>query len=244
MTASVNPRQYTADDRIRWDRYAEQFRAFLNGTAPFPGDPPEGYREVYRVSQRFAPLPEEYSSRVLEARNASRATTRPSTGGVQGSGGAVVPTPATGVTMTGDAFATFLDHSTAMQQQFLGYLKDARAGHGPRPVPPRYGRGRSRGAPRGGLGGRIGQPGRGPYGGGRPENARTRRRQRRQGRAQHPEGTEEGIASQASGSGSTSNSQAASQGNNSYENEDVPADHDDIDLSMTDDFDDEDASRF
>ncbi|TFY57697.1 hypothetical protein EVJ58_g6867 [Rhodofomes roseus] len=246
MTNSANPHQYTAADRVAWDRYAAQFRAFLNGTAPYPGDPPAGYREVYRLSQHFAPLPEEYSSRVVEATRNETHQSAPPTGGyapgnVQGPGAAM---PLTGVAMTGDAFTTFMEHNATMQQQLLGYLKDARGGFDVG-TPPfvRHGRGRPYVPNRNGLRGRISsdfrEP-RSPKGNSRGgAQSRTRRREYR-----HSDGA--GVATGtmqenlARAFGGTSNSQDAIPENHGQtENEDVPRDYDDADQSMQDD----DASR-
>ncbi|KAH9836666.1 uncharacterized protein C8Q71DRAFT_857884 [Rhodofomes roseus] len=263
MTASSNPRQYTAADRIGWDRYAAQFRAFLNGTAPYPGDPPEGYREVYRLSQHFAPLPEEYSSRVLEAQRAHRRDNTEGTlqsNATTGEGGRNPTAPTTGVTMTDRAFNTFMENQSRMQQQLLQLTSSNRvraeysapapfhergrfksAGRGGR-----GGRGGGRGG-RGGLRGRLAPPGRGqnegPGGGERSENARERRSRRRQrARAQRRESTA-GEASQASGSGSNSQEVTGQEQVDQAENKVLPEEFNDPDLLMADDFDDEDASR-
>ncbi|EPS99930.1 hypothetical protein FOMPIDRAFT_1050264 [Fomitopsis schrenkii] len=128
---SSNPHQYTAQDCIGWERYATQLCAFLNGTAPFPGDPPEGYREVFRLSQPWAPVPEEYSSRVMEAlRNGDR---RSMPRGPNNSGQSHAP-PATDpdreVSMSSDAFNALLGHATTMQNQFFGYLQALQAQSG------------------------------------------------------------------------------------------------------------------
>ncbi|KAI0323420.1 hypothetical protein GY45DRAFT_1376337 [Cubamyces sp. BRFM 1775] len=49
---STNPRAYNVDDRLRWEQYADAFRAWLAKRGPYPGDPPAGYLEVYKAMQR------------------------------------------------------------------------------------------------------------------------------------------------------------------------------------------------
>ncbi|OSD01907.1 hypothetical protein PYCCODRAFT_1425606 [Trametes coccinea BRFM310] len=50
---SSNPRNYNAEDHVRWERYANAFRTWLAKRGPYPGEPPEGYLEVYKVTQRL-----------------------------------------------------------------------------------------------------------------------------------------------------------------------------------------------
>ncbi|KAJ6552296.1 hypothetical protein DFH09DRAFT_1319340 [Mycena vulgaris] len=51
---------YNTADRLRFEQYAEALQAAGAGLGPFPGLPPPGYRESFRLSQRFAPVPEDY----------------------------------------------------------------------------------------------------------------------------------------------------------------------------------------
>ena len=131
---------------------ATRFRAFLNGTGPYPGEPPEGYREVFRLSQQWALLPEEYSSRVMEAKQRDSNRHKVGAPSITGAGNCAAEAAAlasSGVAMTGEAFSTLLNHTTALQTQFLGYLECAntdrdrpRAPRFDGPPPPRhYGRG-------------------------------------------------------------------------------------------------------
>ncbi|KAM5538958.1 hypothetical protein V8D89_007379 [Ganoderma adspersum] len=55
---SSNPHDYKTEAWARWEQYADCLTSCFAGRGPHPGDPPEGYREVYTVRHRYAPLPE------------------------------------------------------------------------------------------------------------------------------------------------------------------------------------------
>ena len=59
-TMSAVPNHYNAADRVAWERYAEALQAYGAARGPHPGEPPAGYREVFKLSQRFAPVPEDF----------------------------------------------------------------------------------------------------------------------------------------------------------------------------------------
>ncbi|RDX39898.1 hypothetical protein OH76DRAFT_1423648 [Lentinus brumalis] len=99
---SSGHRQYNAEDGVRWERYADAFRAWLDKRGRYPGTPPAGYLEVFKVSQRFAPCPHEYPELVAAA-------TRPAA--------PPVPPSMPGVTMTADAFSALLAHNSAVHSQ-------------------------------------------------------------------------------------------------------------------------------
>ena len=58
---SIN--EYTAGDGICWEAYAQRFSAWLTNPMheTYPGNPPEGYYEVYKDHQKFTPGPHEYA---------------------------------------------------------------------------------------------------------------------------------------------------------------------------------------
>ncbi|KAI0692341.1 hypothetical protein BC835DRAFT_1416633 [Cytidiella melzeri] len=54
---------FTAEDGLKWERYAEKCKLFHAGKANHPGAPPEGYISVYlAMKQKYAPLPEDIPS--------------------------------------------------------------------------------------------------------------------------------------------------------------------------------------
>ncbi|KAI0682526.1 hypothetical protein BC835DRAFT_1311477 [Cytidiella melzeri] len=54
---------FTAEDGLKWERYAEKCKLFHAGKANHPGAPPEGYISVYRaIKQKYAPLPDDVPS--------------------------------------------------------------------------------------------------------------------------------------------------------------------------------------
>ncbi|KAJ7822838.1 hypothetical protein B0H13DRAFT_2376425 [Mycena leptocephala] len=58
---SYNPAHFnTAAALAGFEKYAHQLRAAGAGNAPYPGDPPHGYRDFYLKREKFAPLPEDY----------------------------------------------------------------------------------------------------------------------------------------------------------------------------------------
>ncbi|KAJ7667319.1 hypothetical protein B0H17DRAFT_1210301 [Mycena rosella] len=57
---SANPRHYNIADRANFENYADTLRQFGAGLGPFPGNPPVGYRESFRLGHKYAPVPEDY----------------------------------------------------------------------------------------------------------------------------------------------------------------------------------------
>ncbi|KAJ7495191.1 hypothetical protein FB451DRAFT_1213547 [Mycena latifolia] len=57
---SANPRHYNIADRANFENYADALRQFGAGLGPYPGEPPIGYREFFRVGHKYAPVPEDY----------------------------------------------------------------------------------------------------------------------------------------------------------------------------------------
>ncbi|KAJ7686993.1 hypothetical protein B0H17DRAFT_1136502 [Mycena rosella] len=57
---SANPRHYNIADRTNFENYADALRQFGAGLGPFPGNPPVGYRESFRLGHKYAPVPEDY----------------------------------------------------------------------------------------------------------------------------------------------------------------------------------------
>ncbi|KAI1783358.1 hypothetical protein LXA43DRAFT_1067745 [Ganoderma leucocontextum] len=55
---SSNLNDYNTEAWVHWDRYADCLNNFFAGRGPHPGEPAAGYREVYCVRHRHAPLPE------------------------------------------------------------------------------------------------------------------------------------------------------------------------------------------
>ncbi|KAJ6503142.1 hypothetical protein DFH09DRAFT_1440443 [Mycena vulgaris] len=154
---SANPAHYNTADRLRFEQYAEALRAAGAGLGPFPGLPPPGYRESFRLSQRFAPVPEDY----------------PSLFGTPEQHAAVPNSTSADVAMSTAAFSPMLDSQrNFVQSVLLQTMDQARAVPlgGSRPAYHRqptyvhgYHRGRNysrgiggRGAPFGGRGGGAG----------------------------------------------------------------------------------------
>ncbi|KAJ7737228.1 hypothetical protein DFH07DRAFT_966523 [Mycena maculata] len=72
---SSNPVQYTPAQALDWEYYAGAFTGFLAGGS-YPGQPPVGYRECFKRTQRYAPLPEEYPEQVAKALQRKEASKR------------------------------------------------------------------------------------------------------------------------------------------------------------------------
>ena len=149
---SANPHDYNTEAWARWEQYAERLASSFAGRGPHPGDPPEGYREVYTAHHRYAPLPENRP-----------APTQPAPGalGVRG------------VAMSEDAFGALLAQGTHWVNQFSQLAQSIQPARGNPvvavatrpaiPIAPRAhynGRGRGAGL-RGGYRGRGGHGGRG-----------------------------------------------------------------------------------
>ncbi|TFK78813.1 hypothetical protein K466DRAFT_606643 [Polyporus arcularius HHB13444] len=119
------PNHYNADDRVRWERYAAALQAYGAGQGPHPGNPPAGYREVFKLSQRYAPVPEDYP--------AARHSQPPHAPALAG------------VNMSDGAFSALLAHTATVNAQFVALqsqvLSDARRIGTPRPYEARRGRG-------------------------------------------------------------------------------------------------------
>ncbi len=111
---SAIPNHYNIDDHAHWERYTEMFQMWLAQCGPHPGNPPPGYRKVFKLQQRYALCPEDYH--VLQP-TAERAVTAPVP---------AVPVSIPGVTMSEDMFSTLLMHNAALQSQ-LDMLTAARA---------------------------------------------------------------------------------------------------------------------
>ncbi len=131
---SAVPGHYNLEDRTRWEQYAAAVRAYGSGLGPHPGDPPPGYVEVFRLSQRYAPVPADYA--------------RPAV---------VQPHPfGPDVTMSAQAFNSLLTHNSNLSCQIAlmanhGQATTQAAPPPPwRPQPQHPGRGRGQGRPRGG----------------------------------------------------------------------------------------------
>ncbi|EJF65660.1 hypothetical protein DICSQDRAFT_165370 [Dichomitus squalens LYAD-421 SS1] len=148
--------QYTADDGVKWQTYADAFTAWLVQPTreTYPGNPPEGYYDVYKKRQTYAPGPREFAQLVASVFQPAQSAPPPSTS----SGHSVL--------MSTDAFNAFLNYRSGTQDQILQFAQKARGGN---PVASdlggggRYGGWRvgGRGGYRGGRGG-----GRGGFGGG------------------------------------------------------------------------------
>nr|VWO95354.1 Uncharacterized protein [Ganoderma boninense] len=156
---SDNPRLYTAEDRLKWERYAKAFTAWLAKPTrdTYPGNPPAGYYEAFKVQQPYAPGPREYSDLVSSVL-APPAAPVPSS----------IPQ---GVSMSTEAFSAFLNHRSGTHDQIIQFAQRERAAVATRAYVPQwenghgFGRGGWRGGGRGG--GRGGWRG-GGRGGGRP----------------------------------------------------------------------------
>ncbi|KAJ6495130.1 hypothetical protein C8R45DRAFT_1094793 [Mycena sanguinolenta] len=70
-----NIASFSAGDYIRCEKYAETLLAYVNGNGPDPGPTPLGYREVYRLKCRHAPLPEQFES-IIKIRQGEAASRR------------------------------------------------------------------------------------------------------------------------------------------------------------------------
>ncbi|EJF55490.1 hypothetical protein DICSQDRAFT_130587 [Dichomitus squalens LYAD-421 SS1] len=66
--------QYTADDGVKWQTYADAFTAWLVQPTreTYPGNPPEGYYDVYKKRQTYAPGPREFAQLVATRSCSSR----------------------------------------------------------------------------------------------------------------------------------------------------------------------------
>ncbi|KAI0788145.1 hypothetical protein C8Q74DRAFT_1366903 [Fomes fomentarius] len=153
---SVVPNHYNADDYAGWERYAAALQMWIAQRGPHPGNPPPGYRKVFKLRQRYAPCPEDFPVPQLGIEQAAPAPP--------------VPGNIPGVTMTEGAFSTLLTYNAALQSQ-LGAISAAQANTfhyfgqgGSCRQPGSYAHG-TRGGWRGSdQGGRSRQPGRGAHG--------------------------------------------------------------------------------
>ncbi|KAJ7871550.1 hypothetical protein B0H13DRAFT_1895701 [Mycena leptocephala] len=59
---SANPAHYNTADRLRFENYADALRQYGAGFGPNPGPMPTGYREFFRVQNKYAPVPEDYTT--------------------------------------------------------------------------------------------------------------------------------------------------------------------------------------
>ncbi|TBU25575.1 hypothetical protein BD309DRAFT_958865 [Dichomitus squalens] len=150
--------QYTADDGVKWQTYADAFTAWLVQPTreTYPGNPPEGYYDVFKKRQTYAPGPREFAQLVASVFQPAQPAPPPSIS----SGHSVL--------MSTDAFNAFLNHRSGTQDQILQFAQKDRGGT---PVAPNLGGGGRYGGWRaGGRGGRGGGrgggfwPGRPTYG--------------------------------------------------------------------------------
>ncbi|TBU54579.1 hypothetical protein BD310DRAFT_980234 [Dichomitus squalens] len=111
--SSANPRDYNTEHWALWQQYADRLLAHFTGNGPNPGEPPAGYREVYCVRHRHAPLPEHRSGGM------------PSTGGTTGWGSGM-----RGVAMSEDAFGALLSQGTQWATAFSQLAQSMRSGPG------------------------------------------------------------------------------------------------------------------
>jgi hypothetical protein len=58
--------RYTAEQWVGWKKYADDLTVFVQRRAPFPGEPPAGYVNIYRKHQIFAPIPDEHHTLIRE----------------------------------------------------------------------------------------------------------------------------------------------------------------------------------
>ena len=154
---SANPHDYNTEAWARWEQYAERLTSSFAGRGPHPGDPPEGYREVYTAHHRYAPLPENRP-----------APTQPAPGAL----GGAVPSMR-GVAMSEDAFGALLAQGTHWANQFSRLAQSIQPARGnpvvavaTRPAIPTAPRAHYNGRGRG-LGMRGAYRGRGGFNGGR-----------------------------------------------------------------------------
>jgi hypothetical protein len=74
--------RYTAEQWVGWKKYADDLTAFVQRRAPFPGEPPAGYVDIYRKRQIFAPIPDEHCTLIREYYGQAPAPALTSTGDV------------------------------------------------------------------------------------------------------------------------------------------------------------------
>ncbi|TBU23522.1 hypothetical protein BD311DRAFT_781612 [Dichomitus squalens] len=119
----------------RWQTYADAFTAWLvqPNHETYPGNPPDGYYNVYKKRQTYAPGPREFAQLIVSVFQPSQPAPPPSTS----SGHSVL--------MSTDAFHVFLNYRSGMQDQILQFAQKDRGGT------PGYRGGRGGG--RGGFGG-------------------------------------------------------------------------------------------
>ncbi|KAJ7892508.1 hypothetical protein B0H14DRAFT_3427914 [Mycena olivaceomarginata] len=103
---SSDPR-YSAADALAWENYHDAVLAWVNGTAGHPGMPPPGYIESYRLRHPRAPLPSDFP-RIEEAWRNRHAS---------GSSSRTTETAPGGVSLSNDAFSSFLNHQALVTQQ-------------------------------------------------------------------------------------------------------------------------------
>ena len=147
MARGVN--EYTAEDGVCWEAYAQRFSAWLaNPTREtYPGNPPEGYYEVYKNRQKFTLGPHEYAHLIDSVFTVPCAlAAQPSNNGM--------------VTLPPEAFAAVLNLQSGTEGQLLQMLT-ADCVHdntpcGLIPFAQRGGTHLGRGGFRGGYGGRGG----------------------------------------------------------------------------------------
>ncbi|KAI1796813.1 hypothetical protein LXA43DRAFT_1153855 [Ganoderma leucocontextum] len=111
--AGMPPHPWTADDAVRWTQYANVLYAWLGNKGPHPGDPPDGYREHYKISNPHAPCPEDFRGRApgVEPLPPATNTFQPVP---QQAHRKIAHLAGPGVHMSDDAFSSWLTHTSAM----------------------------------------------------------------------------------------------------------------------------------
>ncbi|KAJ7187497.1 hypothetical protein GGX14DRAFT_485499 [Mycena pura] len=101
---SLNLLSYTAANHLEWERYADIVNQWANGHGLYPGTPPAGYQECFKIKQKYTPVPKDYPD-LLHA--SSRVKDVPSTASAK-------------VSMSATAFGTILQS----QQVFMENVMD------------------------------------------------------------------------------------------------------------------------
>uniref|UniRef100_A0A5K1K6D6 RxLR effector candidate n=1 Tax=Ganoderma boninense TaxID=34458 RepID=A0A5K1K6D6_9APHY len=110
MVASSNPNDYNTEAWARWRQYADDLEAHFLGEGDHPGEPPAGYRELYRLHHRHALLPE-HQPPPHHTQPAPGAPGAPTFNGMRG------------VAMSEDAFATLLQQNNIWADKFSRFAE-------------------------------------------------------------------------------------------------------------------------
>ncbi|KAJ6523056.1 hypothetical protein B0H19DRAFT_1078032 [Mycena capillaripes] len=131
---SSNPAHYNTADRVRFENYADDLRNAGAGLGPYPGPPPPGYREFFRLGHKYAPVPEDYPHLLRNKEHQ-----------------AVVPrTNAADVYMSAAALGTILDSQHKLMSSVIAMNQQALVVYKPKPDhhPVPFNRGYQRGGHR------------------------------------------------------------------------------------------------